>query len=295
MIKIKTTRGLAFVLVDLAIVILIIGILGITVIGAKQIIRNAKLSSARSLTLDSPVASSPNILLWLESTLKQSFNNNERFDGKKISAWHGIDFFNKSNSATQTILNHQPTFVEYGINDLPVVRFPKSNNKYLNFNGSSLANSNYTVIFVEQRNGDHNYNYFLCGTNTSGSNVNLFLGYFFDTSIIWGQYANDYKFVGIPAYDNKISIPRIHTFRFNPIIGKDYYLNGVNQNLVAINSPIESQGLISFQGAAIGCNPEIGNPSYVGDIAEVIILNIAVKDSERIAIENYLKTKWGIR
>jgi hypothetical protein len=55
-----------------------------------------------------------------------------------------------------------------------------------------------------------------------------------------------------------------------------------------------NQGLTLYQGAAIGCDPEVGNPSYVGDIAEVIIFSETLKDSEKISIENYLKDKWDI-
>jgi hypothetical protein len=285
---------LAFSLIELLVTILVISILAATITSGRQIIRKARLSSAQSLTYNSPINSSSNLVIWLEPTLDKSFADSEKSDGKKISIWHDINIQNSlPNNASQVISAHKPTYVNNGINSLPVVRFSKNNNKYLSFDGSKIANSNYTLIIVEQRSDDQNYNYFLCGTSNSVANSNLLVGYFFDTAIFWGQNFNDYKVIDIPAYNNR-NIPRIHSFYFNVISGKNYYLNEVSKNLIAVNSPVANQGLNSYQGAAVGCNPDVGNPSYVGDIAEVIIFGRALKDSERISIENYLKDKWGI-
>jgi len=293
-LKNSLKNRLAFSLIELLIVILVLGILVTAIAKGAQIIKKAKLSSAQSLTQNSPVNLYPHWVIWLETTLDRSFSDGENVDGNKISTWYDISLRSSPNNATQTVTNHKPSYADNVINGLPVVRFIRQSNKYLRFDGSDIANSNYTVIFVEQRGGNHNYNYFMCGTSNSGvANLNLLVGYFFDEAIFWGQNLNDYKVVGIPAYDDS-KIPRIHTFSFDAISGKNYYLNGVNQTLTAINSPVANQGLTSYQGAAIGCDPEVGYPSYVGDIAEVIIFSENLKDSERIAIESYLKDKWGI-
>lgn len=66
----------AFSLIELSIVILIIGILVAGVTQSSRLIRQMKISSARSITNSSPVSSISNLAGWWETTLDSSLDQN---------------------------------------------------------------------------------------------------------------------------------------------------------------------------------------------------------------------------
>lgn len=53
-------------------------------------------------------------------------------------------------------------------------------------------------------------------------------------------------------------------------------------------------GTVTFDRFTIGARPNPPDYFYVGDIAEIIIYNRALSDSEVASIEDYLGNKWGI-
>ncbi len=296
--KNKQSR-LAFSLIELSIVILIIGILVLGITKGSRIIKSSKLKTAQSLTTSSPVNSIDNIVMWVEATLDKSLLSSEAVDTPlvslgTISAWNDINPQATSfNSPTQSNGADKPRYLSSAINGLPALNFDGLSN-FLNFNGAGLANSNYTVFVVEQRRGAGIY--FFIGGADYATNQNLHLGYRDDVTLTFSQYANDYNVPPIPNYN--VPTPRIHSYRFNSLIGKDYNINGVPQSLlVAGGTPVQTTGLTSFNGAKVG-RVTVGaglDYFYKGDIGEIIMFSKYLKDSERLSVENYLKTKWGIK
>lgn len=283
-----------FSLIELAMVIVIIGLLVIGVTKGSNMIDDARLSPARALTLASPVASISNLVLWLETTSFDSISANQRFDGaSNITTWYDINpqVTTKNNATTYS---GSPTYIANGINGLPVIRFSGASAQYLNFNGTALANSNYTIFIIEQRRDTHgsdaNNNYFMGSSPTPvgyGNNQLPHLGYRFNTTFTFAQFGNDYD-VAVSGYTTPT--PIIHTFRFSSTQGKDYWKNG--SNLIHQTSGGALQGLINYDNASIGA--AFGTILYNGDIAEVIIFNKALTSEERVSVESYLSKKWKI-
>jgi hypothetical protein len=282
----KKQSKLAFSLIELSIVILVIGILVIGITQGSRVIKEAKLKSAKALTLASPVASTSNLVMWLDTVSEKSFNDNEEVNGTSaITTWYDLNpHATTYNNATAV---SSPQYVSSAINGMPALRFNGSSN-YFTFNGTPLAsNSSYTVFVVEQRRAS-GAQLFIGGGNASANNV-LILGYGANTNITIAQYANDYHYT-IAGYSSPI--PRMHTFLFKSGVGKNYYLNGqVQSPYDAAASP--TQGLTSYNNAYLGRYPDASN-FFNGDIAEVIMFNKALTNTERSGVESYLSAKWGI-
>ncbi len=107
----------------------------------------------------------------------------------------------------------------------------------------------------------------------------------------FAQYGNDLD-VAVPGFTTPK--PSMHIFIFNAGNGKTYYKDGVQ--LINSSTAGALTPLISYNGAQLakynGCG---GNCYYYGNIGEIIIFSRAITNSERLNIENYLQTKWGIK
>ena len=133
-------KNKAFSLVELSVVILIIGILIAGVTQSGRLIRQIKLSTARSLTSSSDVASIRDVTAWFEATTPGVFtdiNGNTDIDDKsKLRAWRDVnpqksisdkpimkngDIY--SSGALTATNNTEPKYIISGINGLPSVYF----------------------------------------------------------------------------------------------------------------------------------------------------------------------------
>lgn len=207
----------AFSLIELSIVILIIGVLIAAVGQGIDLLQDARLSAARMLTQSSRVNSLKGLILWLEPTSEASFSSAEAVDAATISSWNDINpQETKKNNATQTGASSlRPTYVEKGINNLPVLRFDGSTD-YLNFDGASLINSNYTIFVVEKKEdvAADVHGFFIGGTNTTAVNAALHLGYRTPAiaTITQDHYSNVLNY-SPPMVFTKT--PTIHSFWFS--------------------------------------------------------------------------------
>ncbi len=294
MTKLKQNK-LGFSLIELSILIIIIGLLATSAIAGRAIINSARTSSARNLTTNSPVNNIKNVVLWVETVSKNSFDNGAiTGTSPKIATWRDISLKASPNNATQITLANQPTYIENAINGLPVLRFD-GNSSFLNYDGTALAVSNYTIFVVEQRRSNKDNNYFTGADGTNANNTKLVLGYKTTSIITHAQFNNDYE---IPSVVSSYSspIPRIHSFRFSSSVGKDYSLNGVVKLNCIDNGTITEcrRGLLSHLGANIGAS-KYSSYYFDGDIGEIIIFSKYLNDTDKADVEEYLRKKWGIK
>lgn len=281
-----------FTLLELSIVILVIAGMVVAITSSKEVLKKSRLANARNLTQQSVVNNlSDDLIAWFETSLESSFLSNEqKSDGVKITKWFDNNKnVNQKNIATSPSSSvNQPIYISRAFYDaIPGVRFDGAN--YMNFDGSKLIKSSYTIFVVEQRASNKGSNFFL-GGSSGVTNQNLILGYKSDTVSTQAHYANDLN-INVTGYTSPT--PAIHTFLYNNLIGKKY---NISSNYVANgsnNSPTNLQPLTSFN------NPRIANYShtnsyYIGDLAEIIIFKRSLKTEEVNAIRNYLGSKYGI-
>lgn len=284
-------KSKAFSLFEISVIITIIAILMAGILQSKNIIRKAKINNARALTISSVVKDIDNLVLWYETTLEKSFIKDEAVNNSKISIWYDLNpnITTTSNNATQSNANNKPTYIEDGINGLPVLNFNRSNSNYLSFSGNLLKNSSFTVFVVERRTANFSNNYFI-GGNETGDNANLVLGYKTNTSFNFGLTNNELA-ATVAAYSKPKAY--LHSFTFN-FVTKKYYLNGAEQTVTLSGSASNIASAISaFSQAYLGFNAASAS-YYNGDIGEVIIFAKLLTLEERKAVENYLTKKWNV-
>ena len=112
----KSSNLKAFSLIELSVVILIIGVLVLGVTQGSRMMREAKLTSARSLTTSSPVASIEGLAMWLEATSEKSFKSSEAVNTAigstgTITDWYDINPQTTSpNNANQATSDKKPRY-----------------------------------------------------------------------------------------------------------------------------------------------------------------------------------------
>jgi prepilin-type N-terminal cleavage/methylation domain-containing protein len=273
---------LGFSLIELSVVILVIGILVIGITQGSRIISEAKLKSARALTISSPVNSNANLILWLDSISEKSFDTNVA-NGSSVATWYDLTNQNTTkNNATQVTPANQPVYTAKIINGMPALVFSSANSNFMSFDGTALVNKNYSIIVVEARSSSKNNNTFI-GDSASNS-FGIFLRYS-SSAALRHSHGGAGTYTGVvDGYSSPIA--RVLSFTYDGSNGVTY-VNGLQLTTGALSA------VTSFANAAIGGFNGVGN-YYDGGIGEVIIFNRLLKNSERQDIENYLKQKWGI-
>jgi hypothetical protein len=155
----------------------------------------------------------------------------------------------------------------------------------LNINVSSIDNdeNGYTVIAVDVANpaAFTSSSYFF-GSSYNGVDASLAMGYASPRTLRFQQYADDVDYVA-PA-NFTAATPRLWTGRLDSSANQNIFLNGVLKATRVVNAPPGTLlgGLI---GAGSGGN-------YNGDLAEIIVYNRGLSDTERASVEQYLTQKW---
>jgi hypothetical protein len=140
------------------------------------------------------------------------------------------------------IKNSKPSLLFDGIND------------HFNYNGTHLANTNYSLFLVHSRNIS-TVNYILGGSSTT-TNGNLHVGY--NSGYTLRQYTNDFT-VGITGF----ALGTLEAYSlFNNNTGKSIY-----QNSILRGSNTNTVDLVSYNSATIG---RYETAYYSGNASEII-------------------------
>lgn len=274
-------------------VILIIGMLIAGISQGIDLYQDAKLSTARTLTKNSRVNRIPDLELWLETTLDESFISSEKIHNSNISSW--LDINNQSNfkkSVSQSTTAQKPKYILQAFdNSLPAVQFDGSNDNFP-FNSTYMNGADFTIFVVEQRRSASNLLYFIGG---GGSGV-FHLGYANTSTIRAGQYgtANVNFFIYyLNHFKTSEIIPRIHTFILSTTNGKKYWINGGSTPDKSSNDLTSLSNFSGYIGVTGYAGENLGS-YYNGDIGEIIIFSRELTDKERIDVEKYLSKKFNI-
>ncbi len=286
-----TNKKTAFSLVELALVIIISGVLLALILQSSEMIRSFKIMGARALTKSSAVNSIPGIVAWFDTTSETGFNKKQAFDGTKISLWNDVNSQSGyKNSATQELNSAQPsyTFETSVANGLPFLRF--DGNDYLNLPDGTIPSSNYSYsFFIIIRTPSISESYGIIGSGdserlNSSNMINYRAGGFIENN--WQKNTLITPSISVTA--GKI---QLFTIMYDNEEGRSIY---VNSDLKGKDTNIFRSGLATNN--TIGKSSVHGIPDMYlkGDIGEIIIFGRAVNKDERKTIEKYLMKKWGI-
>jgi len=280
----KNHHKLAFSLIELSIVILIIGILVAGVTQSSRLVRQMKLSTARSITASSPVNSVKDLVAWYESTSEKSFLESETDNQALLRNWFDINL--QSSVKDDAFQNNDANKPQYGFDEqtgLPVVKF--INQDFFNMPDGTIPfnNSPYTIFFVARTEAFCPCGVMGSGTYGANNQTNSFR-YDATAGIFFNYWFNiDLLITGATA----IKKMQIFTFTYNSS-SREGFIDGVSKGSVA-----------SSNRASTAINNAIGvtnNIEYMnGQIGEIIIFDRALKTEERKSIEQYLGKKWSIK
>ncbi|MES2961118.1 MAG: type II secretion system protein [Pseudomonadota bacterium] len=277
-----SSRSRAFSLVEVAAVIVIIGILITGVVVSISLVKKARIQTAQSLTKSSPVTGIYENILWLESSLENSLLESETSDTDSISTWN-----NQSVSGIGKVTIYKigsgPTYANT-INYVPAVKFSGNTINYLKITDASfLNNTDYTIVVLEKRQ-TASAGYFLntIDTNTNNAVNILALGYSSDGVVAHNSLNVNHTITPkVSVYADSIDKPRVFTFVQSSAAGKQTYINGV----LAANDVSNTSQLSGITSLAIG-------RGYTGEIGEIAIFTKALTIEARKSVEDYLGKKW---
>ncbi len=244
-----------------------------------------------------------NLLLWLKTDAGVDTLNG------KVSVWH--DQSGNGNDAIQTTESRQPLLLAGALNGKPVVYFDGIDDR-LGLTGSTTMSQISLFIVFKIDSG-------LVGNPTSNP-----LPYY---PITFGTFDVTGKGYGL-SMRNFFSENSPHII--DPFVGAESYVKAVAPNIAAYdqwkvlsvvtnqtmwNTTVRSNGVdavITPQGTAntplsvplgvpegytgLGGADNVPHGQFIfkGDIAEVIVYDTVLTDSEKLAVENYLADKYNI-
>jgi prepilin-type N-terminal cleavage/methylation domain-containing protein len=116
----------AFTLVEISVVVLIIGILLAGISQVFEMISEASLKSARSLSKSSRITRTDDLSFWLDATSDKAFDK-EKDDNSTVSIWKDTNPKSTSPASSNTSsASLYPSYVLSAISSLPAVRFKKT-------------------------------------------------------------------------------------------------------------------------------------------------------------------------
>lgn len=291
MIKnIKKNRS-GFSLIELAVVIIIIGILTAAVIKGQKVIKNSKLTAARAATNSSAVHSIEGLKLWLEATLQDSYLDTEGpagDDGSVVTKWLEIN----SQTTNKESLNATgaPTFDEDGINGRPAIDFGGGSKSFASVNFPNINEEATFFLVIKTSSADQQ----ILGKSpsTPDATTNIMLGVNVPAKDLFWCFSN----VCSTATQDNISSDKEHIVSY--VYKKDY--SGTTDRVsIYVDSYSVSQNLDSTvdkgqntSNLTIGVGP---TASFTGKIGELIIFDKKLNSDDHKAVMKYLGKKWGIK
>jgi prepilin-type N-terminal cleavage/methylation domain-containing protein len=290
----KKKNNTAFSLIEIAVVMMIIGILVAGITQSKKLIAQTRINTARSNTLSAPVLSTPGLLVWFETVLDKSFIETEQEDMAQVSKW--LDLNNSSSlkfDLVQSNASNRPNYIIKGINDLPSLEFLGNNYLEIPYN-LAISPVSFTIFIVSKIkilpvsqvstilcNNSSNRG-FIINSFLNGSIPNYQIGVGDNTTLIsqnlssTGNAFNKADLVTI--IHSGTTLTSFYNSTTSSTISNNFAINIDKKLTVGVNN----------------CNLSLSN-FLQGQIGEIIFFERNLKSEERISIEKYLGRKWGIR
>ena len=276
--KNKLFKLKAFSMLELTMTVIIITVLIAGILAANGMINRARIATAKSLTLSSPVSTTPDSVFWFESSTDTSFPDGAATSGSGVDAWHDSRSSADKVDASPADPDHPPTYSNT-INRIHAIAFNDSTS-YYNVSGTAFNDTYYTIFVVEKRLSNKANNYFVGDSSITTANQTLILGYSANGLVIHSQGGSNSYTSNVAAYEDSSGQARVFSF-VSSATGKKTYINGI---LAGQSS--DTTKLSGITTLAIG-------KGYVGEIGELASFSRALSDAERQDIEKYLSKKWS--
>jgi hypothetical protein len=235
-----------------------------------------------SNTLSYPVGLLPTgIKLWLKADAGVTKS------GELVSSW--ADQSGQGNNVTQTTGTLKPTWIDAAVNDKPVVRFTGPSQMLQAANQVLNGNTAFTAFTVAKtsRSTAPNYQYFWWnGASTSPGGYGCCLN---NGGIIQSAWGGNNGAVTDTAPAVIGNLYRICS-RFNGTDGTGPHYMWINGTAVTPKGK-SGQNLTGGTFTLGNYGPSTGQGLY-GDIAEILIYDRALSDTEKQSVESYLGTRW---
>ncbi len=220
-----------------------------------------------------------NLKLWLKADAGTSTTT----DGQPVSKW--ADQSGNGNNATQPTTSNEPTYVASSLNGKPALHFTSTNASYLILPTDSvlgIQNSDYE-IFIVARTDSSAISFLISSGNVENFEMHLNgaagarfipIGSTYIDEGSSGQYADNNPHI----FDAQASSTE-GLIRVDGVNGGDTLTNvrcSTNSDLV------------------LGMRLSVLSYFFTGDISEVIIYNKVLSAADRILVESYLASKYGI-
>ncbi len=269
----------AFSLLEMSVVLITIAVLFAAITQSSFVLQMAKLSSARSMTKSSVVNDTTGLILWLESTLLDSFNDKQLNDGDLITNWYDI----KSSHISQYITTSSvpPSYNYAAINGLPGISFDNIN-RFLQI--SNFKANAYMTLFVV---GKFNAGDMFIEHGTNATSVD---GFNFSGSGVPTTIRRSANSVANASSTNWLGPETsIAVMRYNGI-NISYKKNNSNFTNVAASSVPNS-----MLEATLYIGSRAGTSNFSdGFFGEIIMFDRSLTDTEVDDIVEYLTKKWQI-
>jgi prepilin-type N-terminal cleavage/methylation domain-containing protein len=298
----NSNRKSAFSLVEISIVIIIIGILVAGVTQSSRLLTQAKLSSAKSMTQSSPVASIKGISIWIDAISDASFQSNDLDDGTAITTWNDI------NPQTITKANLTPSggpvYKTNIINGLPAVLFDGTDDFASTANFSNISSSSTVFAVVKLPSTALAAKTIFSKRPATGTSMNIEFGTtattgwtYSDGGASYNPTASSSPTAASGAYVVSVVYNASSTvIASSTAAGVSFFQNGSVAPFTASSINTTSSPNASVpENLFVGKSGLTATPAFFsGHIGELIVFDRALKKEERQAIESYLGKKWGI-
>lgn len=239
------------------------------------------------------VGNSTSNVLWLSADNRVYSNAGTvpATNSQNVQQWN--DRSGNGRHAAQATAGNRPNYFTGAINGYPVLRYIAGNNDRMLSSGLSTANVASAFVLGRYTSLPSPNPGLLQGTpsgngyTSDATQKSIGMWVASGSSRLWGR--------GVQSDGTQQNISEVTalsantTYVFNSVydgsVIQQYVNNGVSGS-VTYNGTLRS-----WTDMSIGC--QHGNESWNGDIAEVIVYNVAVNEAQRIIIANYLAAKYG--
>jgi hypothetical protein len=232
-------------------------------------------------------------VLWLKADGSVSTTTG----GDPVEAWY--DDSGNGNSVFQTTLNLQPLFQDNIINGFPAIQFDNNNatnDKLVGADYANLDNTNGLTIFsvVRPQFVDNNARSIIAKRVNVGVDQSYMFFFFSNQRLYLDLDGNNNRFnTPLPAFASNTNY--IVNFLYNGTLPAAQRSSIYSGQTLLVTSTESSATIPDYDSPLVIGSTHVTDPRpFGGYIAEIIQYRVALNQTERIVVDNYLSSKYNI-